>query len=300
MKRVPVIGVLALLGLAFAVGCATKKEVTRETAPVVNKVNELDDLTAQTTRNIRSLDARTQQGIQDAKTKAGEADQHALAAGQQADQAQQLASNTLNGTNALAERVANFDNYKPVTEIAVHFAFDKADLTREDKQQLDQLAQQIPNAKGYIVQIEGNTDSVGDAQYNYELSQRRASAVTQYLAHKYNVPPHKIYVIGLGKDRPEAKNTTAQGRAENRRVDVRLMSNVASETRNPTATWQHVSLLSVISLRRPPKAPVLSPPWRSALFLPHSAISPLNPSPGHGVPHLPLLVDAGLRFRFAR
>ena len=229
MKRVSVIGVLALAGLALSVGCATKKEVTRETSPVVNKVNELDDLTAQTTRDIRSTDARAQQGIQDAKNKAGEADQHALAAGQQADQAQQLASNTLNSTNALADRVANFDNYKPVTEVAVHFAFDKAELTRQDKQQLDQLAQQIPNAKGYIVQIEGNTDSVGNPEYNYELSQRRASAVTQYLAHKYNVPPHKVYVIGLGKDRPEAKNTTSQGRAENRRVDVRLMSNMATE-----------------------------------------------------------------------
>ena len=238
MKRVSVIGVLALAGLALSVGCATKKEVTRETSPVVNKVNELDDLTAQTTRDIRSTDARAQQGIQDAKNKAGEADQHALAAGQQADQAQQLASNTLNSTNALADRVANFDNYKPVTEVAVHFAFDKAELTRQDKQQLDQLAQQIPNAKGYIVQIEGNTDSVGNPEYNYELSQRRASAVTQYLAHKYNVPPHKVYVIGLGKDRPEAKNTTSQGRAENRRVDVRLMSNVASETNqtSPMAT----------------------------------------------------------------
>lgn len=234
MKRFAVIGVLALVGLALSVGCATKKEVTRETTPITNKVNELDDLTAQTTRNIKSLDTRAQQGIQDAKAKAGEADQHALAAGQQADQAQQSASSALNGTNALAERVANFDNYKPVTEIAVHFAFDKAELSRQYKQELDQLAQQIPNAKGYIVQIEGNTDAVGNAQYNYELSQRRASAVTQYLAHKYNVPPHKIYVIGLGKDRPEAKNTTAQGRAENRRVDVRLMTNVASETQPST------------------------------------------------------------------
>jgi outer membrane protein OmpA-like peptidoglycan-associated protein len=230
MRRVAVIGILALAGLALTTGCASKKEVTRETAPITNKVNELDDLTAQTTRNIRSLDTRTQQGIQEAQAKAGEADQHALASGQQADQAQQLAAKALNATNALAERVANFNNYAPVTEIAVHFAFDKAELTRQDKQQLDELARQIPNAKGYIVQIEGNTDAVGNPQYNYELSQRRASAVTQYLAHKYNVPPHKIYVIGLGKDRPEAKNTTAQGRAENRRVDVRLMSNMAAET----------------------------------------------------------------------
>lgn len=229
MKRVPIIALLALGSLAFSAGCATKKTVARENAPVINKVNELDDITAQTTRDIHSLDTRSQQGIQGAKAKAEQADQHALTAGQQADQAQQTAAHALNGTNALAERVMNFDNYKPVVEAAVHFPFDKADLSRQDKRQLDEIAARIPSTKGYILQIEGNTDSVGDAQYNYELSQRRASAVIQYLAGKYNVPPHKIYVIGLGKDKPEAKNSSAQGRAENRRVDVRLMTNVAGE-----------------------------------------------------------------------
>ncbi|MGA2964099.1 MAG: OmpA family protein, partial [Candidatus Korobacteraceae bacterium] len=68
MKRVPVIGVLVLAGLVLTVGCATKKEVTRETTPMTNKINELDDLTAQTTRNIRSLDSRTQQDIQGVKS----------------------------------------------------------------------------------------------------------------------------------------------------------------------------------------------------------------------------------------
>jgi outer membrane protein OmpA-like peptidoglycan-associated protein len=107
----------------------------------------------------------------------------------------------------------------------VHFGFDKADLSRKDREQLDEIGQQIPNVKGYIVQIEGRTDSVGDPNYNYQLSQRRAAAVTQYLASKYNVPAHKVFIIGLGKDAPVEKNTTAKGRAENRRVDVRLMSN---------------------------------------------------------------------------
>lgn len=234
MKRVPIIGVLALASMVFAAGCATKKSVTSQTTPIINKTNELDDLTAQTTRDIRSLDTRSQQGIQDAKNRADSADQHALTAGQQADQAQQLASSTLNNANSLGERVVNLDNYQSVKEVAVHFAFNKADLTRADRQLLDELAEQIPNTKGYIVQIEGNTDSIGDAQYNYALSQRRASSVIQYLAHQYNVPPHKIYVIGFGKDHPDAKNTTAQGRAENRRVDVRLMSNVAGEEQAPT------------------------------------------------------------------
>lgn len=237
MKRIALVGLLALASLAVSTGCATKKSVARETAPVINKTNELDDLTAQTTRDIRSLDGRAQQGIQDAKSRANQADQRALAAGQQAGQAQQLASSALDRTNSLADRVANFDNYRPVSSVAVHFAFDKADLTRADRKQLDILVSQIPNTKGYILQIEGNTDSTGDPQYNYDLSQRRASSVIQYLAHNHAVPPHKIYVIGLGKDRPEAKNSTANGRAENRRVDVRLLSNVAGETPSapPTA-----------------------------------------------------------------
>jgi OmpA-OmpF porin, OOP family len=235
MNRVAVIGILVLGSLAFS-ACATKKEVSRQNAPVINKVNELDDMTAQTTRNIKSLDTRSQQGIQDAQARANQADQHALSAGQQADQAQQSATNASHGIDALAERVSNFDNYKPVAQASVHFAFDKAELTRKDKQQLDEIAGQIVNTKGYIVQIEGNTDSVGDPQYNYGLSQRRASAVIQYLAVKYNVPPHKIYVIGLGKDKPEEKNTTASGRAENRRVDVRLMTNTQGSTDQSSPT----------------------------------------------------------------
>jgi outer membrane protein OmpA-like peptidoglycan-associated protein len=71
---------------------------------------------------------------------------------------------------------------------------------------------------------------VGPADYNYDLSQRRANSVIQYLATKYNVPAHKIYVIGLGKDKPVETNKTSSGRADNRRVDVRLMTNTVGDT----------------------------------------------------------------------
>lgn len=228
MKRFA-LPVLMAATLVFSAGCATKKDVSQQVTPLVNKIDELDDRTAQTTRGIHDTDQRAQQGIQQADAHAGAADQKAIAARQQADQAQQLASNTANGVNELSNKVINMDNYKPVTEAAVHFGFNKAVLTKQDKEQLDQLGQQIPNVKGYIVQIEGRTDSVGNADYNYALSQRRASAVTQYLATKWNVPAHKIYVIGLGKDAPVDPNNNAKGRAENRRVDIRLMSNRADQ-----------------------------------------------------------------------
>jgi outer membrane protein OmpA-like peptidoglycan-associated protein len=224
MKRIA-LPILIIGAMALTVGCTTKKEVSREVTPVMNKVDQLDEQTAQTTRGIHDLDGRTQQGIQGVEAHAASADQKALAAGQQADQAQQLATTANTGVQDLTNRVVNFDNYHPVTESAVHFGFNKADLTRKDKEELDELGSQISNVKGYIVQIEGRTDWVGNADYNYQLSQRRAAAVTQYLAAKYSVPAHKIFIIGLGKDAPVDKNTTAHGRAENRRVDVRLMSN---------------------------------------------------------------------------
>ncbi len=224
MKRV-LLPALVIGATALTAGCATKNYVKQQTTPVINKIDQLDEQTAQTTHGIKDLDQRAQQGIQGVDAKASAADQKALAAGQQADQAQQLASAANKGVNDLSNRLANFDNYRPVTEAAVHFGFNKAALTAKDKEQLDEIGQQIPNIKGYIVQIEGRTDSVGSPTYNYELSQRRASAVIQYLASKYNVPAHKVFIIGLGKDAPVDKNTTAKGRAENRRVDVRLLTN---------------------------------------------------------------------------
>jgi len=195
MKRY-LLPVFVVGAMALTLGCASKNYVKKQEAPIINKVDELDDRTAQTTRGIRETDARAQQGIQGVDAKASSADQKALAAGQQADQAQQLASNANNGVDTLTNRVVNLDNFHPVTEAAVHFGFNKADLTRKDKEELDEIGQQIPNVKGYIVQIEGRTDSVGNPNYNYDLSQRRAAAVTQYLASRYNVPAHKIFIIG--------------------------------------------------------------------------------------------------------
>lgn len=233
MNRFVVAAALLTAALALT-GCATKKYVQSQTAPLVNKVNELDDLTAKTTKEIHDVDSRSQQGVQSAQSAANTADQHAQQASQQAQQAQELATNANNGVNGLTNRVINLDNYKPVTETSVHFGFNKADLTKAARQQLDQLIAQTPNTKGYIVSVEGNTDSVGSADYNYQLSQRRAQVVIQYLA-VHNIPAHKIYVIGLGKDKPAAENKTAEGRKENRRVDIRLMSNTQG---NQTASEQ--------------------------------------------------------------
>ncbi len=235
MNRFSFLAVLVAGSLPLMVGCATKKYVTQQVTPVVNNVNELDDQTAKNTRDIRDVDTRAQQGIAQVNDKSAAADQKALAAGQTADQANQNATQASNRVTSLSGTVENLDNYKPVSDTTVLFGFNKADLTRKDKQTLDDFAQQIQSQKHYIVQIEGYTDSTGPADYNYQLSQRRADTVIQYLAQKYNVPAHKIFLIGLGKDNPVAQNTSASGRAKNRRVDVRLMENSLAESASSSA-----------------------------------------------------------------
>jgi OOP family OmpA-OmpF porin len=226
MNRFSLAAVAVAIVLPLTVGCASKKYVRNEVTPTVNKVNELDDLTAKNTRDIRDVDSRSQQGIQQATSAADQANQKALAAGQAADQANQNATQASNRVTSLAGTVENIDNYKPVGDpTTVQFGFDKADLTRKDKQTLDQFGQQLASQRHFLIEVHGYTDATGPADYNYQLSQRRADSVIQYLATKYNVPAHEIYVIGLGKDNPVAANTSAKGRAENRRVDIRLMSN---------------------------------------------------------------------------
>jgi OmpA-OmpF porin, OOP family len=230
MNRILGLSMVAALSLSTMVGCASKKYVRNETQPTINKVNELDELTAKNTNAIKEVDTRAQQGIQGANQKAGEADQHASTARQQADQAQQLASTTSGRVDQLANQVANLDNYRPVTEATVHFGFDKADLSKKAKGALDQLAGGIQSTKNYIIVVDGNTDQIGSAEYNYQLSRRRADAVVNYLAAKYNVPAHKFYMIGLGKDKPADEGKSAKARAENRRVEVRLMTNIQEQT----------------------------------------------------------------------
>lgn len=229
LKRAAIV-MIAGASIFVATGCATKNYVRKEMTPLINKTNELDDLTAQTTRDIRDTDERAQKGISMVDAKAVAADQKATTAGQTAGQAQELANSALSRAELLAKQVENLDNYRPVAEAAVHFGFDKANLTQRAKEALDQLAAEIPNTKGFIVEILGGADKSGDAQYNYQLSKRRAASVVQYLAEQHNVPAHKIYVIGIGEDKPVGESA-----AKDRRVEVRLMTNVVEGQTTPSA-----------------------------------------------------------------
>jgi OmpA-OmpF porin, OOP family len=131
-----------------------------------------------------------------------------------------LANNRLNG----------LDEYEMVKTVTIHFKTASAVLTPEAKAEIDSAAAWTTNAttKGWIVEVIGFADSRASDQYNLNLSTRRANSVITYLVTKQNIPPHRlVQPFGFGEEQPVADNTTADGRALNRRVEIRVLVNKA-------------------------------------------------------------------------
>ncbi|WP_148254076.1 OmpA family protein [Aidingimonas lacisalsi] len=101
----------------------------------------------------------------------------------------------------------------------VNFEFDSARLTSQAESILDEVAERLVANDGVRVSIEGHTDAVGSAQYNMDLSQRRAESVMTYLESE-GVAANRMRAQGFGEEQPIASNETDAGRAENRRVEL--------------------------------------------------------------------------------
>lgn len=227
-----------LTGALLAGGCATKKYVRNTTAPVQAKVDQVGEQTArngqqieETKTQLKQVDEKATNGISAATERANSADQHAATADQhagdamnKANAANQLGEQNSQGLNSLRGVVANIDDYKLQTSVAVPFGFNKSSLTDESKSDLDKLASDVKADKRFFIAVEGYTDSTGSRAYNEMLSQKRADAVTAYLVSKHDIPIFRIHQIGLGMEKPvdDAKNREA--RAKNRRVEVKVFS----------------------------------------------------------------------------
>jgi OmpA-OmpF porin, OOP family len=218
--------IAAAVALVGVTGCASKNYVKSQTAPIVDHTNQLDQKTAENNRNLHDVDDRATSGIKQVQTAAEAAAQNAQTAGKAAGDANTAAADAVHRADSLDSVVKGLDSYKSMANVTVTFGFDKATLSKDDQAQLDQFAQQLTSAKSFILEVTGGTDSTGSAAYNYDLSNRRADAVVQYLASKYGVAAHRFYLIGIGKDKEVAPNTTAEGRKQNRRVEIQLLSNM--------------------------------------------------------------------------
>jgi OmpA-OmpF porin, OOP family len=151
--------------------------------------------------------------------------------------AQETADSAVAGVNATNERISALDDYEPQTVLAVNFKTGSAVLSADSKTKLDELATKALNAKGYVLEISGFTDSTGSVARNRALSQRRADNVIRYLVENHQIPLRRIVTpYGFGETNAIAENTSRTGRAENRRVEVKLLVNKGLIQGAPTMT----------------------------------------------------------------
>jgi len=203
---------------------ARKKYVQRQTAPIRDRLNELDELTAANSKMIKDVDARAQQGIQLASAKANEADQHAIDAGNKAQMAQQTATQANTRLTTVEQLVGNIDQYKATNQTEIRFRPGQAVLSNNAKTALDDLAMPLKNQRGYIIEVQGF--SSGHGQAAVATSRKMADSVVRYLVLNHEIPVYRIYVVGMGNapiaSTEEAKTTK---RTSGGRVEVSLLKN---------------------------------------------------------------------------
>ncbi|MGA6984934.1 MAG: OmpA family protein [Terriglobales bacterium] len=216
---------------------ARKKYVARQTQPIADRINELDELTAANGKAIKDTDARAQAGIQLASAKANEADQHAIEAGNKAQAAQQTAQQAHTRLNTVEQVVTNIDQYQPTTQTEILFKPGQTVLSENAKTALDEMATPLKNQRGYVVEVQGF--SSGHGQVAISTSQKMAESVVRYLALNHDIPIYRIYLVGMGN--APAPVSASSGEAKPKRitggrVEVSLLKNNLEQLASTSTT----------------------------------------------------------------
>jgi outer membrane protein OmpA-like peptidoglycan-associated protein len=203
---------------------ARKKYVQRQTEPIRDRVNELDELTSSNGKAIKDTDARAQAGIKLASDKANEADQHAVDAGNKATAAQQSAQQVTTRVQTVENVVGNIDQYKASNQTEIRFRPGQTMLSKNAKDALDTMAEGVKGQRGYIIEVQGF--SSGRAQTAITNSQKMAESVVRYLVLNHEIPVYRIYLVGMGNAPAPTTDETAKGkRVSGGRVEISLLKN---------------------------------------------------------------------------
>jgi OOP family OmpA-OmpF porin len=199
-------------------------------------------------RAVESRAAPLEERASDTETKLSQVEQNAQRLSGQLDElaavantakggaraAQETADSAVAGVNATNDRISALDDYEPQTVLAVNFKTGSSVLSADSKAKLDDIATKALNAKGYVVEVSGFTDTTGSVARNRALSQRRADTVIRYLVENHSIPLRRIVTpYGFGESNPVAENTSRDGRAQNRRVEVKLLVNKGLMQQSP-------------------------------------------------------------------
>ena len=219
---------IALAAVAVgATACATKKYVQTSVGEVNDKVDSLGRSVEQTQERTKANEGK----ISEVDAKAAAAATAAAAANSAAAAANNAAAAANSNATGVGSKLDAFDkaSRRLVMEVVINessgnFQFSKADLPDEAKAQVDQLISKLTqDPKNVYFEIEGHTDNVGAVEFNEKLGLERAESVKKYLYEKHQIPLHKMNVISYGSTKPAADNKTKDGRAQNRRVVIRVL-----------------------------------------------------------------------------
>ena len=202
---------------------ARKTYVKRQTDPIRDRVNELDDLTAANGKAIKDTDARAQAGIKLASDKADAADQHAIAAGNQATVAQQSAQQATTRIQTVETVVGNIDQYKASNQTEILFRPGQTVLSKNAKDALDEMANTVKGQRGYIIEVQGF--SSGRAQTAISNSQKMAESVVRYMVLNHEIPVYRIYLVGMGNVPVATDDNAKTKHISGGRVEISLLKN---------------------------------------------------------------------------
>jgi outer membrane protein OmpA-like peptidoglycan-associated protein len=203
---------------------ARKNYVKRQTDPIRDRVNELDDLTASNGRNIKDTDARAQAGIKLVSDKADQADQHAVEAGNKATMAQQSAQQASTRIQTVETVVGNIDQYKASNQTEIRFRPGQTVLSKNAKDALDEMANSVHGQRGYIIEVQGF--SSGKGQIAIQNSQKMAESVVRYLVLNHEIPVYRIYLVGMGNAPVAGSDADAKTKhISGGRVEISLLKN---------------------------------------------------------------------------
>ena len=232
--RAAVLATIVALGVGSS-ACATKKFVRTQVGDVNSKVETLNknveetqQRTKENEQKITQVDAKANQvGIwaKDAQSAANTAQSSATAAGAKADAADAKADAAAAKAEAIDQLSKRLLYEVVISENQGSFKFGSADLPEAAKARIDQLIEQLKaDPRGSYIEIEGHTDDIGTKEVNERVGLERAEAVKRYLYETHQVPLHKINVISYGEDKPVGPNKTKEGRAQNRRVVIKVLA----------------------------------------------------------------------------
>jgi len=220
MKKFVLAASVVALALGGTTACATKKFVRGEVTQVNDKVDTLSRSVEENQERTRANEGR----IVEVDAKAGAAAQSATAAQGRADEAYTAAGAASSRADAIEKASKRLIYEVVLNEEKGNFKFGKAVMPDDAKAEIDTLVQQLKNEpNGGFIEIEGHTDNAGTKELNYKLGMERAENVKRYLYEQHQVPLHKINVISYGEDKPVAPNKTRDGRAQNRRVVIKVL-----------------------------------------------------------------------------